>query len=65
MGRSQVYGKSDYVFLKTTLSFCPICNKNVYLLTSGRSSKGMPLFYICFDCRFVGEVGVGRVREEK
>jgi hypothetical protein len=24
-----------------------------------------PIFYICFDCKFVGQAGVGQVKEEE
>lgn len=64
MRRSQE-GTSDFIFLKSEMSFCPHCNKNVYLMTSGGNSKGMPSFFICFDCKFIGEIGVGVVKEEK
>ncbi len=57
-------GNSKFTFFKTEISFCPNCGKNVYLLTTAGSSFGMPSFYICFDCKFIGEIGVGKVREE-
>ena len=54
--------ESHYIFFKTESSFCSYCNKNVYLLTSDENTKGKSSFYICFNCKFIGEVGVGRVR---
>jgi len=56
--------ESHYIFFKTESSFCPECSENAYLLTSDEN-KGKPAFYICFNCKFVGEVGVGRVRTER
>ena len=57
--------KSNYLFFKTEISFCPNCNENVYLLTSSKNSEGKPSFYICFGCKFIGEVGVGMVGAKK
>ena len=54
---------SSYLLLKTDNSYCPLCEKPVYLLCEG-SSKKKPSFYICFDCKFIGEVGKGKVLME-
>ena len=61
---AQDNGKSRYILLKSEISSCPLCNNNAYLLTSDESSKGKPSFFICFDCKSIGEVGIGKVREE-
>lgn len=52
-----------YHLLQTESTFCPTCGKTVSLLS--RDSRYSPAFYICFDCRFVGQVGVGVVPEEQ
>jgi len=52
--------KSSYLLMKTQSSYCPACNKKVYLLCE-ESGKKNPAFYICFDCKFIGELGKGRV----
>lgn len=50
-----------YRTIPTESSFCPDCDKPVTLLSNG----DRPQFYLCFDCKFVGEVGVGRVEPFK
>ncbi len=57
-------GESHYRFIKSEFTSCPKCNKHSYLLTSDQSSQGKPSFFICFDCKFIGEIGVGMIREE-
>jgi len=51
----------NYWLLKTDSSFCPnhADSVNVYLLGSDESER--PAFYICFYCKYVGQVGVGVV----
>jgi len=53
--------REPYTTIQTESSFCPECNEPVTLLSNG----DRPQFYLCFDCKFVGEVGVGRVQEFK
>ena len=48
-----------YSVSKLQDSFCPNCNRNVSLLSDGNG----PSFFICFDCQYVGHVGVGQVSE--
>ena len=57
--------------VKTESSFCPSCQKNVWLLYSdsffGNSippDSKSDAFYICFSCEFVGQIGVGKVEVE-
>ena len=40
---------------------CPRCKSNVYLLFHD-SPSNLPSFYICFDCKYIGEIGVGEVK---
>ena len=57
---------SDYTFSKSDMSFCPHCDKHVYMLALfGLEPKGtqLPMFMICFDCKFIGQVGVGIVKQ--
>jgi hypothetical protein len=56
---------SKYVMLKAERSHCKTCDKNVYLLCDGGlKPTNLPAFYICFDCMFVGECGVGEVQTD-
>lgn len=51
---------SPYIVQPTGKSFCPNCGQPVDLLC--RDDGGMDLaFYICFACRWIGQVGVGPV----
>ncbi len=52
--------KSKYNLIKTTGSFCPKCDKEVYLL-SHHDGIEEPAFFICFDCKTIGQVGIGKV----
>lgn len=51
----------DYRLIRAQQSTCPDCDRPVFLLSNGTVE---PAFYICFECRFVGRVGVGRVKLE-
>lgn len=55
--------KSHYIFQETESSFCPKCDKNVYLMTNDMA-PGTPNFYICFDCKWIGQIGVGEVENK-
>lgn len=50
---------SSYELIATEKSFCPSCNNNLELLRLDDPTK--PQFFICFNCKFIGEVGVGPV----
>ena len=54
--------KSKYVLQQTEKSFCPICSEPVSLLASD-DLKRQHSFYICFLCKEVFEVGVGKVKK--
>ncbi|WP_157052520.1 hypothetical protein [Ornithinibacillus contaminans] len=49
-----------YIIQNTEKSFCPKCNKTVQIMFSEKPKS--PAFYICFDCKFVGQIGVGEIR---
>jgi len=51
---------SPYILIEADSSICPECHQPVYLLTTDTLSNN-PSFFICFRCKFVGHVGVGRV----
>jgi predicted RNA-binding Zn-ribbon protein involved in translation (DUF1610 family) len=53
---------SDYIIQIVQSSYCPNCNNLVYLLCHKDGES--PSFYICWNCHFVGEIGVGIVTEE-
>jgi len=53
--------KSEYVFTDCQKDTCPNCSKHLILLVHKDFKKGNPAFYICFDCGFIGEVGLGPV----
>ncbi len=43
---------------------CGNCdNKVIWLLADEEMRKSKPAFYICFVCKFVGEVGKGHVEK--
>ncbi|MDF2615478.1 MAG: hypothetical protein K0Q47_133 [Sedimentibacter sp.] len=52
--------KSYFKLSKQENVFCPKCNKVVYRLSDDKRQDS-PKFYICFDCKFIGHIGVGQV----
>ena len=54
--------KSNFILQKCDNSFCKNCRSKVDLLTS-RDGRAGPSFYICFNCYYVAEVGVGPVNK--
>jgi predicted RNA-binding Zn-ribbon protein involved in translation (DUF1610 family) len=56
---------SNYILEKQAKSFCPQCNKPVWLLMHKAEVTQLPAFYICFGCEWLGQVGVGRVLSAK
>jgi len=56
--------REPYTTIQTEDSFCPKCGKPVVLLsTVNYALTHDPMFYICWDCKWLAEVGVGPVRE--
>ncbi len=51
---------SHYILNKTEKSHCPECNQQLYMLANENLTK--VAFYICFNCKFVGQIGVGVVK---
>ncbi len=52
-----------YTYQMTGSSFCPVCKECVGLLVAENCCG--PAFWICFDCEWVGQAGVGVVKEGK
>ena len=61
----QLHPASKYVLQSAEKSFCPKCGKEVHLLCPVNERFGGPSFYICFHCKYIGEVGVGPIRVER
>ena len=55
---------SNYIIQKTESSFCPYCNKLVFLMCD-KDGKTTPSFYICWSCEHIAEIGKGPVQEEE
>jgi len=56
--------KEPYTTLHAESSFCSKCDKTLILLSRvDFELTGAAMFYICWDCRLLFEVGVGRVEE--
>jgi len=54
--------EEKYIIQLTNKSYCPRCNQNVHLLIHGGVQEVQkPMFYICFKCEKVYEIGVGEV----
>lgn len=54
--------ENPYVMQYDEKSFCKKCGKNVELLVQENPVPHRPMFYICFHCMDVAEVGVGEVK---
>jgi hypothetical protein len=53
---------SDYIILFAEKTKCPECHGIVYLMQDKRLRKRYPMFYICWLCDRIFEVGKGQVR---
>lgn len=51
-----------YLLILTTKSFCPYCNKHLRLLQR-EDCKGV-MFYVCWTCHTIFQVGKGEIKEE-
>lgn len=56
--------QATYVMQMTEKSCCKYCNKMVEILIAKNPNRLTPIFYICFDCRKVFEIGHGEVGRE-
>lgn len=52
--------RSYYKAIKQENSYCPKCGKKIYKLLDDERQDS-PKFNICFECKFIGHVGVGKV----
>lgn len=53
--------KSHFKARKQKKTYCPTCGKEVYILADDESQNS-PKFLICFDCKFIGHIGIGEVQ---
>lgn len=55
--------KSPYLLTPTEKSHCPKCHRLVWILSNLKTPTGFkgPAFYVCFECKYVGHIGVGPV----
>lgn len=60
----EVRTTTDYRLRKPDGALCPDCSKPIHLLASNQL-KDRPAFYICFDCKWVGHIGVGPVTKRR
>ncbi len=51
--------KSAYTIQMSQVTSCPKCGSKTYLLLGKMSND--PAFYICFNCTWVGQLGIGEV----
>ena len=56
---------SKYLLIATDGTFCPQCKGEVVALCYGRAVPRYPSFYICWDCKWIAQVGVGPVRNSE
>jgi|HubBroStandDraft_4_1064222.scaffolds.fasta_scaffold116597_6 hypothetical protein len=56
--------QSDYVFAYTEKSKCPSCDRRLVLLQDKRIRVRVPMFFICWTCQRVSQVGKGEVLRE-
>ncbi len=52
---------SSYVLTPAYKSRCPKCHTGVAMLADSRLAMNAPGFFICFACKWVGEIGIGPV----
>lgn len=52
--------KSYFEATKQEKTFCPICGEQVYRLADDERQDS-PKFNICFGCKYIGHIGVGKV----
>ena len=55
---------SKFIITQTPKSHCPQCGGSVVLLAREDMAKSAPMFYICWTCNLVSQVGVGPVQRE-
>jgi hypothetical protein len=53
----------QYELIRMESSFCPHCHKNAMLLCPANIAdmEENPSFGVCFDCHFIGQIGVGQI----
>lgn len=53
-----------YIIQPAHKSRCPACNRRSWLLCPEDPYRQAPMFYLCFQCRKVFQVGVAEVKRE-
>ena len=56
--------RPSYILQVDEKTFCKYYGKSVELLCHAMAGRGSYMFYICFDCRKVFQVGKGEVPRE-
>jgi hypothetical protein len=56
--------QSNYVIIFAEKTKCPVCHGIVYLLQDEKIRPRMPMFYICWLCSRVFQVGKGECKLE-
>jgi len=54
--------KSKYIFQPADDTRCEFCHNIVFLLCREDLKEDKPMFYICFHCKTIAEVGIGPVK---
>jgi precorrin-4 methylase len=57
-----IMADSPYVVRISQNTTCPHCSRVPRFLASDNWSLGLPAFYLCGTCGFIGHIGVGPVR---
>lgn len=53
---------TKYTLRKVPRVTCPECEKHAWWLApEDLAMVALPSFFICFECKFIGHVGVGRI----
>ncbi len=53
--------KSNYVLTPAYKTTCQACGQHVCMLMDEAMDPTKPAFYVCFECRTIGEIGKGPV----
>jgi uncharacterized protein with PIN domain len=58
-------GPAKYIIQKANKTRCMACSEYMNLLCREDGNMIPPAFYICFNCKSVYRVGVGKVQREE
>ena len=54
--------RAPYIVQKAGSSRCPVCDSRPVLLAPEGAEEG-PIFFICRICTYIGQAGVGPVKQ--